>query len=211
MMKPTIELRVLRIEHRLGADEAGDHAAAVDVADHHDRHIGGARKAHVGDVVAPQVDLRRAARALDQHQVGLGLQLLEAFEHIRQKLRLHRHVFGGLRGAEHLALHDHLRADLALRLQQHRVHVDARRHAGRARLQRLRAADLAAVDRDRGVVRHVLRLERPHAQPAFGVGAREPRDHQRLADVGAGALEHDRARGHGQNSMPGCAFTPAAK
>ena len=35
-----------------------------------------------------------------------------------------------------------------------------------ARLQRLRAADLAAVGGDRGVVRHVLRLERPHLEAA---------------------------------------------
>ena len=40
------------IEHRLGADQAGDHAAAVDVADQHHRHVGGARETHVGDVVA---------------------------------------------------------------------------------------------------------------------------------------------------------------
>ena len=96
------------------------------------------------------------------------------------------------------------------------IHVHARRHAGGARLQRLGAADLAAVGCDRGVVRHVLRLERPHAHSALGVGARKSGDDQRLADVRAGALEHDRARGHGQNSkpqnsMPGCAFTPAAK
>ena len=33
---------------------------------------GGAREAHVGDVVGAQVDLRRAARALDEHEVGLA-------------------------------------------------------------------------------------------------------------------------------------------
>ena len=47
-----------------------------------------------------------------------------------------------------------------------------RRDAAGARLQRLGAADLAAVGGDRGVVRHVLRLERPHPQPAPGEGAR---------------------------------------
>ena len=71
-----------------------------------------------------------------------------------------------LRRADDAALHDHLRADLALGLQQHRVHVHAGRHACRPRLQRLRAADLAAIGRDGGVVRHVLRLERPHLEPA---------------------------------------------
>ena len=47
--------------------------------------------------------------------------------------------------------------------------------------------------------------------PRLAVGARQSGDEQRLADVRAGALEHDDARRHRQNSMPGCAFTPAAK
>ena len=52
------------------------------------------------------------------------------------------------------------------RLQQHGVHVDARRHARGARLQRLGPADLAAVGCHGGVVRHVLRLERHDANAA---------------------------------------------
>ena len=81
----------------------------------------------------------------------------------RHQLRLHGLIFARLGGADHAALHHDLRADLALRLQQHRVHVHGRRHARRAGLQRLGAADLAAVRGHGGVVRHVLRLERPHA------------------------------------------------
>ena len=41
-------------------------------------------------------------------------------------------------------------------------------------------------------------------------GARQAGDEQRLADVRARALDHEGAGGH-QNSMPSCAFTPAAK
>ena len=79
-----------------------------------------------------------------------------------------------------------------------------------ARLQRLGAADLAAVDGDGGVVRHVLRLERRHLEAAPHQRARQARDERRLADIGAGALDHQRGRRplH-QNSMPFCAFTPA--
>ena len=36
-----------------------------------DRAIGGAREAHVGDIALAQVDLRRAARALDEHDIGV--------------------------------------------------------------------------------------------------------------------------------------------
>ena len=43
-------VRVLRRDHRLRADELGDDAAAVDVADQHDRRLRRAGEAHVGDV-----------------------------------------------------------------------------------------------------------------------------------------------------------------
>jgi hypothetical protein len=74
--------------------------------------------------------------------------------------------------------------------------VHAGRHAGSAGLQGLGAADLAAVGGDGGVVRHVLRLERTHAQAALGQGARQAGHDQRLADIGAGALEHQRTCRH---------------
>src|SRR5262249_58538559 len=66
----------------------------------------------------------------------------------------------------------------------------------------------------RRIVRHVLRLERPHLQPTICECPRQAGDDQRLADVRSRSLEHERAGGQGwtrQNSMPGCAFTPAAK
>src|SRR6202034_3844106 len=70
----------------------------------------------------------------------------------------------------------------------------------------------AAVFGHSRIVRHVLRLERPHREAAPGESACQPGDDQGFADVGAGAGKHERARRHaGQNSMPGCAFTPAAK
>ena len=169
--------RVVGIEHRLGADEARDHAAAVDVADDDDRHVGGAGKAHVGDVVAAQVDLRRAAGALDQHQIGLAPSALEALEHIGQQLRPSCAMYSAALAVPcTLPCTTICEPTWLCGLSRIGIHVNARRHAGGARLQRLGAADLAAVGRDRGVVRHVLRLERPHPQPALGVGARQPRD-----------------------------------
>src|SRR5208282_3867422 len=106
--------------------------------------------------------------------------------------------------------------DFALRLQQYWVHVNAGGRASRARLQGLRATDLAALHRYRGVVRHVLRLERTHGEAALSEGARQPGDDQRFADIRARTLKHKRAGGShrlrsAQNSMPGWAFTPAAK
>src|SRR5437016_10344783 len=55
-----------------------------------------------------------------------------------------------------------LRADLALRFQEHGIHVHCRCRAGSARLQRLRPADLATIHGHGGIVRHVLRRSEEH-------------------------------------------------
>ena len=68
------------VEDGLGADEAGDDAAAVDVADEDDGGAGGAGEAHVGDVVGAEVDLGGAAGAFDEDEVGVGVQAAEAVE-----------------------------------------------------------------------------------------------------------------------------------
>jgi hypothetical protein len=76
------------------------------------------------------------------------------------------------------AAHDELRRGLGLRLQEHRVHVDDRSRAASEGLQRCRAADLAAIPRDRGVVRHVLRLEGPHDDAAIRERSAQAGDEQ---------------------------------
>ena len=68
-MKPAIVPLVGRLEHPERAGEMGEHAAAVDVADHQHRQIGGAGKAHIGDVAVAQIDLGRAAGALADDDV----------------------------------------------------------------------------------------------------------------------------------------------
>ena len=188
--------RIVRRDDGFGADKACDHAAAVDVADQYHRHAGGLRKAHIGDVVFPQIDLGGAAGAFDENDIGVTAQPLVAVEHEGQQIPLHVLIGGGLGAAIDATVHDDLRADFALRLEQHRIHVHARRRPCRAGLQGLGAADLAAVRRYCGIVRHVLRLERAHVKAAQREGARQAGNDQRFADVRAGALEHQRARRH---------------
>ncbi len=69
----------------MGADQAGDHAAAVDIADQHHRRIGRAGEAHVGDVAGAQVDLGRAAGAFHQHDVRLGRSRAKLSSTVRQQ------------------------------------------------------------------------------------------------------------------------------
>ena len=88
---------------------------------------------------------------------------------------------------------DDLRCALGLRFEQHRVEVHARRQTGGLRLQRLGAADLAAVRAGGRVVGHVLRLEGRRANTAAARDTQQRRDQHGLADVRARALEHQRA------------------
>ena len=117
----------------------------------------------------------------------------ETVEHGFQQPWLPALIFARGGVADHAALHNDLRADVALRFEQDRIHVDAGSSTRQARAsQRLRPADLAAIGRHGRVVRHVLRFERPDRHPAQRKGAAKPGDDQRFADVGPRALKHQR-------------------
>ena len=177
-------------QQRVGADDAGDHAAAVDVADQDGWDVGGFGEAHIGDVGGAQVDLGRAAGAFDQDEIGLAAEPAEALEHPRQQGGLERMELARRGDGGHPALDHQLGAGIRLGFQEHRVHVGDGLDAAGARLQRLSSADLAAVGRDRGVVGHVLGLERADLEAALHIGAGEARHQQRLADIRPGPLEH---------------------
>jgi hypothetical protein len=146
---------------------------------------------HIGDVAVAQVDLGRAARALDDHALELARQPLPGFQHCR-----HRHalvVVVGLRiqVGNRLAVDDDLGALVGIRLQQHGIEVDARRQTRGVRLQRLGATDFAPVYRHGRVQCHVLRLEWRDAHAAPVQHAAERRDQYALAGVGGAALYHE--------------------
>ena len=189
--------RIGGIDHRARADQRRDHPPAIDIADEHHRHPRRAREPHIGDVAAAQVDLGGAPGAFDHDDIGLRAQAVIAGEHVVEQTGT---PLAPVRRAERPAdapVNDDLRGAVALRLEQHRVHVDMRRDARSERLRRLRAADLAAIVGDRGIVRHVLRLERPDDEPAIGERATQAGDQHRLADVRPRPLQH-----HSAHAMP---------
>ena len=183
---------VARFHHRLRAHDLRDHTAPVDIPHQDHRHLCGTGKPHVGDVTRPQIGLRRAARALHDDQVALTGKPLKRLQNRRHQRRLALSEGRRLLRSGDLPLHDHLRPCGGLRLEQDGVHVRMRRDPGGARLQSLRAPDLAPVLGHGGVVGHVLRLERPHGDPAPDTGADQPGHDHRLADIAAGPLNHDR-------------------
>ncbi len=139
-------------------------------------------------------------RALDQYEFVPGRQPPEALHDrwhersasIDEILRREPRPDG--------AVHDDLCDAVALGLQEHRVVIDARFEAGGQRLQRLGPADLAA-GADGRVVRHVLRFERRDVDAATPRCPAETGDEHGFADVGARALDHQRARRHNADSM----------
>jgi hypothetical protein len=143
--------------------------------------------------VGAQVDLRRAARALDDHRLEARLQPRECLEHLGQQRALSRLVRAGLELGARLPEHHELSARVACRLEQDRIHVGKRSGPRRNRLERLRAADLAAVGGKRAVERHVLRLERRDAPSAPRERAADPGDERALARAGGRSLDHEGA------------------
>ncbi len=178
-----------------------DDSAAIDVADEHNRRSGGAGETHIGDIVRAQINLGGAARPLDDHKVAGGFKAREAFHHRRSQPGFPRLIIARFRLTGDLSAHDDLRAIIALRLEQHRIHIDACRQTRGPRLQGLRTADFAAIHRHGGVIRHILRLERRNANAAIGEGARQSRDDERFADVGPRALDHQRPAHESRKAM----------
>ena len=120
------EGRVLRVQDRTRADQGRDHATAVDVADEADRDAGRSREAHVGDVVRPQVHLRGTAGSLDDDEVVVGRQALEAFQDGCPDPAAGGLIPRRVERADDTPLHDHMRTSVCLRLQEHGIEVAVR-------------------------------------------------------------------------------------
>ena len=71
------------------------------------------RKTHVGNITAAQIDLSRAARALNQHKIILCFEPFKAFQHGADKALLFLAEVARRLRAHALALHNHLCASFA--------------------------------------------------------------------------------------------------
>src|SRR6185503_14928225 len=107
------------------------------------------------------------------HEVALCGDLLKALEHRGEQLRLALGIGARVERGPPLATHDDLRAGLAFRLEKDGIHMHRGFYSCRTRLQHLGASDLSSVRSRAGIVRHVLRLERRHAQSTIRKGTAE--------------------------------------
>ena len=167
----------------------------MNVAHQQGGDIGGGGKPHVGKVAVAQVDFSGASGTLDDYQLGGIGHAAETVKNGRHELCPGFEILARRHRGLALALNDDLRTGGGLGLQQHRVHVDGELCPRGAGLQRLGAANFAAIGGDSGIVRHVLWLEGTNRQPPPRVGPAQARHNEGFADIGAGAHQHDGA-GH---------------
>ena len=117
---------VIRVDHRLCSDHLRNDPASVYIACQYHRDIGGACKAHIGNVTPSQIDLGRTARALHDYQIMHRLQSLKALLHGPHQLRLEGGVIARARSGQPFAMNYYLRANVGFRLQQHWIHIGHR-------------------------------------------------------------------------------------
>ncbi len=172
------------VQQRDGAEHRREHSPAIDVPDHDHRRLDVLCEPHVHVVGPAQVDLRRTARALTDHHVVPGREVVVRGEGRLGQLGPLGQEPAGRQLTPGLPHQDDVTAAIAARLEQDRVHRGLRLGAGRDGLDPLRPADLGAVGTDHRVVRHVLRLVRRHPDTLPGQPPAEPGHHGRLPRVG---------------------------
>ena len=199
----TFDARPFRFRKtRERADDLREDAASIDIGNENHGAIGRFGESHVRNIALAQIDFGWAARAFHEHEIVLCPQSFKRFEHGLHRDGLVRMIGARIEVAARLPMHDHLRADVAVRLEQHRIHIRMRFDARSQRLPRLGAADFAAVDGDGAVERHILRLERCDAQ-AGARGDSAKRAYQcAFAGIGARSLNHQCAwHGYGPEQV----------
>ena len=91
---------------------------------------------------------------------------------------------------------DDLRFAVGRRFEQDGIEIDLRLQPARPCLHSLCPTNLAAIDGDRRIERHVLRFERRHPHSPARQYPAQRRHHRRFAGIGGGALHHQGVRDH---------------
>src|SRR5438067_10883456 len=106
-----------------------------------------------------QIQFHRTARAFKHKHIAARFPFIERLPNERPDLLDALVISLRLEMLARFAEHNELRAHETAWFEQNRVHLRAWLQPARFRLRGLRAPDLASVERDERIVRHVLRLE----------------------------------------------------
>lgn len=145
----------------------------------------------VGQIPVFEVYLRRAACPLADNPLVLLLQAGQGrFHRLPGRRKPALVVLAGATGIYCHAVEDDLGSQVALRLEQNRVHLHRGRDPGGPSLQSLRIGNLMALRGDVGIQRHVLGLERGNLLPRFFEKATEGSYQKGFAHVGRSPHDH---------------------
>src|SRR5882724_10815502 len=156
------------VQYDVRSHERSYDMPTIDIADQHNGQAKRLGQSHVGDVVLAQIRFGRTSRAFYDHQLRILREAPITFHCNFKQGTPVTSVRACVERASHLAAHDKLCADVTLRLQENRVHVDSGFRPARLCLKCLCTPNLSAAADHRGVVRHVLGFERPHSDTALG-------------------------------------------
>ena len=136
-----------------------EYAAAVDVADEHPAAVQVAAGPQIDEVALQEIQLHRAAGSLHHQHIAALMPAVEDFrDRLPQSVEMPV-VLGRGTVTLRLAEHDDLRSLGTAGLEQYGIHLHRGNQAAGLRLHGLRAADFSSLQRDPGVIGHVLRLE----------------------------------------------------
>src|SRR5882724_7492738 len=140
------------VQYDVRSHERSYDMPTIDIADQHNGQAERLGQSHVGDVVLAQIRFRGTSRAFHDHQLRILREASITFHCNFKQGTPVTSVRACVESTSHPAAHNELCTDVALRLQQHRVHVDSGFRAACLCLKRLRTPDLSAARDHRSVV-----------------------------------------------------------
>lgn len=167
------------------------HAAPVDIPCQQHRGVHQLCQPHIDDVVGLQVNLGRAARALDDNDIEFLGQTVVGTQNIGDQRLFMAEIFLCGHIAAHLAVDDDLTTNVTAGFEQNRVHPHIRLHARSLGLHDLGAAHFQPVAGHKAVQRHVLAFERCRLVAILGKNAAECGAEQAFPCTAHRALHHD--------------------
>ena len=188
---PLDSLPFLRLQKRHRSVQLRKNTAPVDISYQQHRCIHQPGQPHIDDIPLFEVDLCRAASALDNDDVVLLVQALVCLQNRREVFLLFSEIFRSPHIALHFSIYDHLTAHVRCRFQQDRVHTDIRFDAGRFCLHHLGTAHFSTVLRNKRVEGHILAFEGRHPIAILFENAAQTGAQQAFACIGHRALDHN--------------------